>query len=164
RMPPVGSDLGVDALLFAAFAVYRVINRDVVFQRIGAGDVIVVFVFATPDHAARLVFLAGDGLELHLDKAVFQARVVLETDGIRGFTGLFQDVGFAGSGIISHNFPSGLACAGLRRGPAGRRRASFEVVEVDGVGKGDADGETAHECKGQEYFHWFWFEVKDWGP
>src|SRR5437773_10103222 len=119
-MPPVRSDLGVDALLFAALAIYGVINRDVVFQRVGAGDVLVFFIFATPDHAAGLIFLAGDGLEFHFDKAVFQARVVLEADRVGSFAGLFQDVGFAGSGIVGHDLPFGLARAGLRRSPVGR--------------------------------------------
>jgi len=36
----------------------RVVKRNIVLQRIGAGDVIVVAVLPTPDDAARLVLFA----------------------------------------------------------------------------------------------------------
>jgi len=92
---------------------------DVVFEGVGAGDVIVVSIFAAPEDAAGLVLLAGDGLELHFDKAVFQAGIVFDADGIGGFAGLFQDVWFAGCGVVGDDLPFGLALAGFGGGPAG---------------------------------------------
>ena len=58
----------------AALARDRLVKHDIVFQRIGAADVVVVLVLHAPDDPARLVFLAGEGLELHLDEAVFDAE------------------------------------------------------------------------------------------
>ncbi len=62
-----------------------------------------------------------------------------------GLAGLFEDVRFAGGGIIGNDFPFGVAFAGFGGGPAGRRRARFEVVEVDGVGEGETGSESGHE-------------------
>ena len=67
-------------LLLGALAIDGVINRDVVFQRIGSRDVIVVGVLEAPDQATGLVFFAGDRLELDFDEAVLQVRVVLEAN------------------------------------------------------------------------------------
>src|SRR5260221_1516325 len=152
-VPFVGSDFRVDAFLFTALAVYGVVDGDVAFEGIGAGDVIVVGIFATPEDAAGLVFLAGKGLELHFDKAVFEVGILFDADRVGGFAGLFQDVGFAGSGIVGNDFPFGLAAAGLRGGPAGRWRAGLEVVEVGGVCRCDAKRKGADKCSGSDCFH-----------
>ena len=73
-----------------------VVDGDVVLEGIGAGDVVVVGVLRAPDEAAGLVFLAGDGLELHFHKPVLDVAVIPEADGIGGLAGLFEDVGFTG--------------------------------------------------------------------
>ena len=67
-----------------------VIDRDVVFEGIGAGDVVVVCILAAPDDAAGLIFFPGDRLELDFDETVFDAGVFLETDRIGRRAGLFQ--------------------------------------------------------------------------
>src|SRR5437763_7609056 len=99
------------------------VNREVVFQRVGTGDVIVVFVLASPDDTASLIFLARDGLELYFHKAVLEGAIVLEANRISGLAGLLQDVGLAGRGVVGDHRPLGLAGAGVRTGPIGRQFA-----------------------------------------
>src|SRR5882672_9032030 len=152
-VPAAGSDFGKNAFLFGALAAYGVVDGDVVFEGVGAGDIIVVGIFAAPNDAAGLVFLAGDGLELHFDKAVLETGVVFDADGIGGFAGLFEDVRLAGSGVVGNDLPFGFAFAGFGGRPAGRWSAGFEVIEVDGVGEGDGSGEAGHNCEGKELFH-----------
>src|SRR6266850_3934906 len=126
-VPLVRGDFHFRAFLLSALAVDGVINRDVVFERVGARDIIIVRVLATPDDAARLVFLARDRFELHFHKAVLDARVILEADRVSGFAGLFQDVGFAGRGVVLFNGPPCHAFAGLSCRPA---RWSFTGLRV----------------------------------
>ena len=129
------------------------INSDVVFEGIGAGDVIIVRIFASPDDTPRLILFAGDGLELHFHKAVFETGIVLNADRIGCLTRLLQDVRFARRGIVGNDFPSGFALAGLGRGPTRRRCSGFEIVGVDGVGGCEAGCEGAHNYKGFGCFH-----------
>jgi hypothetical protein len=55
----VGGHFRVDPLLFGSSSFDRIVNAHVVFVRIGASDVIIVRIFAAPDNAACLVFVAG---------------------------------------------------------------------------------------------------------
>src|SRR5437762_13126731 len=75
RVPLAARDLDLHALLFCALALDRVIDAEVIFESVGAGDVVIVSILRAPDNAAGLVFLACDGLELHFDKTVFEAGV-----------------------------------------------------------------------------------------
>src|SRR6266853_6217812 len=50
-----------------SFAVHSLVKHGVVLVRVRAEDVEVVLVFASPDHAAGLIFLAADWFEFHLD-------------------------------------------------------------------------------------------------
>jgi hypothetical protein len=147
RVPLAGGDFGVDAFLFRALALNCVIDGDVVLERIGAGYVVVIFILAAPYDAACLVLFAGDWLELHFDEAVFEAGVVFDADGIGGFTGLFEDIGFAGCGIICDDHPFGGAGAGMGGGPARWRSAGFEVIEVDGAGQCETSQKRARSCE-----------------
>src|SRR5438128_4034826 len=63
-----------------SFAVHSLVKHGVVLVRVRAEDVEVVLVFASPDHAAGLIFLAADWFEFHLDESVFQRRVVFNAD------------------------------------------------------------------------------------
>src|SRR5438552_18105352 len=83
-VPLAGCNFHCGALLLGALAFDRVVNADVVFEGVGASDVIVIRILGPPNHAARLVFLSRHRLELHFDKTVLDARLVLETDGISG--------------------------------------------------------------------------------
>src|SRR5215217_1334151 len=56
RVPLVALDLDWCALLLGAPACDRMVDRDVVFKGIGPGDVVVVEIPGTPEHAARLIF------------------------------------------------------------------------------------------------------------
>src|SRR5689334_5964800 len=107
------------------------IDGDIVFQRIGAGDVVIVFVLAAPDNASGLILFAGNGLEFHFDKAVPKAGVVLDANGVRRLAGLFEDIRSAGRGFVLFDSPNGFAFAGLSGSPAGRWRAGPEVIVVD---------------------------------
>ena len=60
----------IDVLDGLTTATLDVVQRDVVLQRIGAGDVIVVGAFPAPDDAACLVLPARQGLEPWFDIAV----------------------------------------------------------------------------------------------
>ena len=80
RVPLVGCDVHVRSLLFRALAFDRVVNRNVVFESVGARNVVIVRVLEPPDNAARLIFLASDWLELHFDESVFDTRVVPKTN------------------------------------------------------------------------------------
>src|SRR5438876_6703003 len=106
-------------------------DADVVFEGVRASDVVVVRVPGTPDQAARLVLLARHRFELHLYKAVFNLRIILEADRVSGFAGLFEHIRFAWGRVLSHHRPFGFTLAGLSGGPARRRLARFSIVEID---------------------------------
>jgi hypothetical protein len=72
RVPLAARDRRIDVLEGLADAARGVVERDVVLERVGASDVVVVAVLPAPDDATGLVFLAGKGLELRLDPAVGQ--------------------------------------------------------------------------------------------
>src|SRR5439155_14538058 len=57
-VPLAGYDFHVSAHLLRPLAFDRVVDGHVVFQRVGACDVIVVAVFGAPDNAARLIFFS----------------------------------------------------------------------------------------------------------
>src|SRR5262245_8201 len=134
RVPLVRGDFHVRSLLLGTAPVDRVIDRDVVFQRVGTGDVVVVRILGAPDQSAGLIFLSGQGFELHLYEPVFHARVVLQADGIGRLSRLLQHVRLARRSVICDNRPLRLSCPGLRCRPAGRRRSGRKVVEVHGRG------------------------------
>src|SRR5689334_290634 len=69
RMPLPRGDGRRHILDRGAAAILRVVERDVVLERIGAGDVVVVAVLPTPDDAAGLILLALERLEPHLHEA-----------------------------------------------------------------------------------------------
>src|SRR5215471_4561820 len=79
-MPLVGRNLHICALTLHAAPVDCVVNRDVVFKRVGARNVVVVCVLGAPDYTACLVFFSRDWFELHLYEAVLDARVVFQAD------------------------------------------------------------------------------------
>ena len=107
------------------------VDRNVVFQRIGTSDIVIVRIFRPPDDSAGLVFLARYRFELHFYETILEIRVIFDAHGIGGFARLLQDVGFAGGSVISLDCPLRLSRASLGGGPAGRRIASFEIIEVD---------------------------------
>src|SRR5712671_6324170 len=97
------------------------------FERVGARYVVIVGVLAAPDHAASLVFLARNGLELHLNEAIFELRVVLDADGKRRLARLLQHIRLAR--CILGLFYSPLCCPSSRlcSHPVRRKSARFFV-------------------------------------
>src|SRR5439155_17363070 len=111
----------------AALSVHSLVNDHVALERIRPRDVVVVRILRTPDHAAGLIFLATYWFEFHLNETVFEVGVVLDANRKGRLTELLQHIRFAWSGIVFFNGPFGHAAAGLRRGPARRRRAGFHI-------------------------------------
>jgi len=136
RVPLTGCDVHVSSLLLCAFAFDGVVNRHVVFEGIGASNVIVVRVLQSPDDAARLIFLAGNRLELHLDETVFNVGIVLKTNRERRLTRLFQHIRFSWSGIVFFDSPFRRAAASLRCCPARRRSAGLHVIKIHRLSRG----------------------------
>ena len=56
----------------------RLVEHDVVLERIGTDRVVVVRISGSPDDSARAILGAGNGLELYLNEAVFDVGVVLQ--------------------------------------------------------------------------------------
>src|SRR6266852_358175 len=77
-VPHIGRDLHVRALPLVTSSIDGVVDGHVVFQGVGTSNVIIVRVLQSPDHSARLIFFAGDRLELHFHEPVLEASVVLE--------------------------------------------------------------------------------------
>src|SRR4029450_8464704 len=84
RMPLVGRHLQARPLLLGPAAVDRVVDGDVVLERVRSRDVVVVGVLRAPDQAAGLVLLAGDRLELHFDEPVLEAGIVFQAHRLGG--------------------------------------------------------------------------------
>src|SRR5439155_2901225 len=117
-----------------------------------ARNVVIVRVLQAPDNAARLIFPASYRLKLHFHKSIFDIRVVLETNRESCLARLLQNVWSAWSGIVFVNRPFRRAATGLRRRPAGRRRAGLHVVKVDRL----SDGSSCRDChRDYRYTHLF---------
>jgi hypothetical protein len=102
----------------------------------------IVSIGTAPDNSTRLILLAADGLELHLDETVFDARVVLDTNGISRHAGLPENVRFAGGRFVLIDGPFRIAIAGFGRGPTRWRFAGFGGVKTDGIGQDAAGDQT----------------------
>jgi len=135
RVPRVARDRRVHVLDRIAPAVRRVIQRDVVFERVRPRDVVVVAILAAPDHAARLVLLSLLRLELHLDEAVRDRSAFLHAPRKRAGSALPQHMRRARRGRIGIDRPSRAALAGDPARPAGWDRARALLVEILGFGK-----------------------------
>ena len=134
RMPLVRSNLYPRPLSLGAAPVNRIVDGDVVFQGIGAGDIVIVRIPGTPDQAARLIFLSGNGLEFDFDEAILQVRVFFDSHGICRLTRLLEHVRLARGTVVLFHGPFRLACSGLCRSPSGRRFARLESIEINCLG------------------------------
>ena len=76
RVPHVRRHRCIDVLDRDPAAVLGVVERDVVLERVGARDVVVVAVLPAPDDTARLVLAAAHRLELHFDESVGERDVL----------------------------------------------------------------------------------------
>src|SRR5205085_760247 len=116
-----------------ALALARVVEGDVVLERVRARDVVVVAVLPAPDHAARLVLASRDGLELHLDEAIGERRVFLHAPGERAAARLLKDMGRARGLGIGDDRPLRRASPGNARDPAGGQCADVLSIEIDRI-------------------------------
>src|SRR5581483_507678 len=148
-VPGVQGHRDFGTLELGAFALERVIDGDVVLQRVGAGDVVIVAVLPTPDQAARLVFLSGNGLEPDLNEAVGERNIRLYAPGIGAFAGLLENIRLAGGGGVRLDGPMGVSLAGDASHPAVRYRSGPGVVEIHGFGMG-ANRKCGAGGKGEE--------------
>ena len=160
-VPSSWRDFRIYALERDALAFDGVVNRHIVFERVGADDVVIVGVRRAPYDAAGLVFLSCDGLEFHLDESVLERGVVFQCDGILRFAALLEDVRLTRRGVVLLDAPFRRAVAGLRARPfpipMRRQRPERRVVEVfrrrvRGHSKGES-GEygCGHSRKAQGY-------------
>src|ERR1051326_1591367 len=152
-MPLLRGHFHFGSLLLCALAFDGVVNCDVIFKRIGASDVVIVRILAPPENAPSLVLLARDRLELHLDKTIFNAGIVLDAHGIGGFPGLFQHIRPARGRIVANDRPLSGALTGLCGRPTGRRSTGVKGVEVDGFAKCCPGGESARKYGGWHGSH-----------
>src|SRR4029453_8201298 len=132
-----------------ALAVDRLVKNPVAFQRVSSDDVVIIGVLEPPDDAARLVFLAADRLDLHLDETILDLLVSLRNPGECFLTGLLQNVWRRWSGRIGDNFPLRFAFASDTRLPARwHGGACIEVLALAGGESGSYQGETNEKEKG----------------
>ena len=110
-------------LIVLRAAALGVVERDVVLERVGARDVVVVAVLPAPHDAARLVLAPGDRLELHLDEAVGERRALQHAPREGAAARLLEHVGRARRGGVGLDGPARRAVAGDARSPAGGQRA-----------------------------------------
>src|SRR5262252_7985934 len=144
RVPGIAGDGRVDVLERVAPSVRGVVERDVVLERVGARDVVVVAVLPAPHHSARLVFAAGDRLELHFHPAVGERHVGSHAPRKGAAAGLLEHVRPAGGRRVDLDDPSRRAAAGHAGLPA-RGNAADEVgVETGGL---------RHRCRGYQACH-----------
>ena len=135
-MPLAGRHRRVDVLERLADAPCGVVERDVVLERIGARDVVVVAVLPAPDDAAGLVVLARDRLELDLDPAVAQLAVRLHAPGKGRRSRLTQHLAPARGVGVRLDRPLRTASTGGSAGPARRRLTDDVRCERAGLSHG----------------------------
>src|SRR6266851_6372755 len=147
RVPGIARHRRIDIFDRPATAALGVVERDVVLERIGARDIVVVAVLPAPHHAARLVLATGERLELHFDRAVGKRRALLDAPGERTRSGLLEHVGRAGRAGVGFDRPARRTAAGAATHPAGRHRAGWAGVEVDGLGAGGGGERGEHRAR-----------------
>src|SRR6185436_20285262 len=104
--------LASDDVERAARAVDGLVENDVVLERIGPDDIVVVGIPGAPYQTAGAILRARDRLEFHLDEAILDVRSFFEGERIGGRTGLVEDLALRGSRLIAFHGPFGRAPAG----------------------------------------------------
>src|SRR5215472_11758903 len=133
RVPGIPGDGRIDVLERVAPAVRGVVERDVVLERVGARDVVIVAVLPAPHHAACLVFAAGDRSELHFHPAVGERNVGSHAPRKGAAAGLLEHVRPARGRGVELDDPSWRASAGYAGLPARRKTANEVGVESGGL-------------------------------
>jgi hypothetical protein len=119
RYPQIG------ALQLLALAANDAVEADIVFQRVGADDIIIVGVLQPHHDAAGLIDLAADRLEAELDGDIGgrQAFGNRERKTVVGAVraGLLDDAARRGRGVCNHTPFAIRTAPGARKGESGRR-------------------------------------------
>src|SRR5262249_31491746 len=149
-MPGIARHGRVDVLERVAPAVRGVVERDVVLERVGARDVVVVAVLPAPHHAARLVLAARERLELHLDPAVGDGDVRPHPPRKGAAARLLEHVGPARRGGVGFDCPLRRAASGHAGLPSRGKTAHRIRIETGGLRRRGRGGEYCHE---NESFH-----------
>src|SRR5712671_2392248 len=152
RVPGVRGNRRVDILDRVAPPAGGGIERDVIFERVRAGDVVVVAVLPAPHYSARLVLAAFFRLELYLDETVGQRRSLLHAPRKRPFAALPQHVRRARRGSIRRHGPHRATPARDSACPAVGQRAGPILVEIVGFGERGARREDC-QCGHYDSFH-----------
>ena len=125
-MPFPCGHLDVGARDLLAFALHDAIEPDIVFKRVGAGDVVIVRRHQPHGDAAGPVHRPGDRLEPDNDIDVFRRDRLVdgEREAVAGFVGagLGNDL-LAGGGRVGHDPPFG--------GPAFAGAPEREVIGLE---------------------------------
>src|SRR6476660_4941194 len=134
-MPFTGGNLGVDAVNFLSAAFDDAIKTNIVFERVGTNNVVVVAVENADSDTPGLINVAGDGFEFQRDINV------LGDDGIKNCeretiirsvrARLFNCAAGRGSLITDHNPSAQIALSGSRKLEARRRRAELHFCDSD---------------------------------
>src|SRR5205807_572933 len=111
RMPLILRHRRVDILDGVTSSVLRVVERNVVLQRVGSRDVIVVAVLPAPNQAAGGVLTAGNRLELNFDRAILDGAVALDAPRERSAPRLLEYVGRTRRRVVPFDRPPRRATA-----------------------------------------------------
>src|SRR5262249_18122816 len=135
-MPFTAGNLGVDAVNLLSAAFDNAIKTNIVFERVGSNNVVVVAVESEEGDAPGLINGAGDGFEFQRDINV------LGDDGIKNCeretiirsvrARLFNCAAGKGCLITDNNPSANIALSGSRKLEARRRRAELHFCDSDG--------------------------------
>src|SRR5262245_30424900 len=135
-MPFTAGNFGIDAINLLSATFDDAIKTNIVFERIGTSNVVVVAVENADGDTPSLINVAGDGFE-------FQGDInVLGGDGIKNCerktiigsvrARLFNCAGGRGSLITHHNPSAQITLSGSRKLEARRRRTELHFCDSDG--------------------------------
>src|SRR5581483_3837679 len=145
-MPLVLRHRRLDVLDGDASTVRGVIQRYIVFERVGAGHVVVVAVLPPPDQTAGGIFATGDRLELDFDRAVLDGSIRLDAPGKRSASRLLQNVRWTWRGVVLFDRPFRRATPGHTRLPSCGKAPRLILVKVD-------VDRVSHDCPLQKCQH-----------
>src|SRR5262249_19636633 len=105
-------------------------QRDVVFDRVGPGDVVATGIDIAKDHATGLILAPAQRRELDLDRAIDQATALEHAPRKFAFAALLQHIGSRRRCALGNDLPPWLTWAADAAAPSLRRRANRHAIEV----------------------------------
>src|SRR5262252_6338473 len=139
-MPLTAGNFGVDAVNLLSAAFDDAIKTNIVFERVGTNNVVVVAVENADGDAPGLINVAGGGFEFQGDFNVLGGDRIknCERETIIGSVRarLFNCAAGRGSFVTHHNPSAQIALSGSRKLKAGRRRTKLHFCDSDGQSGG----------------------------